>query len=327
MRVLIVKTSSMGDVIHTLPAVTDAVNALPNICFDWVVEEGFQEIPKWHPSIDEVIPVAIRRWRKQVFKIWKSPEWRSFKNEMKHHHYDCVIDAQGLMKSAFVTRFAKAPTYGFDKASAREPLATMAYDQMINVPKNLHAVERTRVLFAKSLGYTKPPGNGSFGLPREKFGKKSEDERSLVFLHSTTRGDKHWPEAHWLELCKQATDAGWSVKLPWHSETEKQRAQNIAAVSNHAEILPKLTLTGVASVLAEAHAFVAVDTGLGHLGAALDVPGVSLYGPTRPSRVGTYGNRQMHLSSDQTAGLDNHELMGLIEPDQVIGALQRLLEE
>ena len=156
MRVLILKTSSMGDIIHTLPALSDAVAANPEIQFDWVVEENFAEIPHWHASVQQVIPVALRRWRKKILKVRGSSEWRSFKNEMKHHHYDCVIDAQGLMKSAWLARYVDAPTYGYDSQSVRERFATFAYDQAFTVSKDLHAVERIRDLFAQALHYKKP---------------------------------------------------------------------------------------------------------------------------------------------------------------------------
>ena len=103
MRVLLVKTSSLGDVIHTLPALTDAQRAIPGIQFDWVVEEGFAEIPAWHPAVAQVIPVAIRRWRKHPLQTLRSGEWRRFKARLRETHYDLVIDAQGLLKSAWLT--------------------------------------------------------------------------------------------------------------------------------------------------------------------------------------------------------------------------------
>ncbi|RMS39539.1 Lipopolysaccharide heptosyltransferase I, partial [Pseudomonas coronafaciens pv. garcae] len=123
LRVLLIKTSSLGDVIHALPALTDAARALPGIRFDWVVEEGFAEIPGWHPAVDTVIPVAIRRWRKNLWQTVRSGEWRRFKQRVREQRYDLVIDAQGLFKSAWLTRYVDAPVAGLDRDSAREPLA------------------------------------------------------------------------------------------------------------------------------------------------------------------------------------------------------------
>ena len=155
-RVLLVKTSSMGDVIHTLPAITDACAAVPGIVFDWVVEEAFAEIPAWHPRVERVIPVAVRRWRKNLFKFFGSDEWARFRGQLGQYPYDLVIDAQGLIKSAVLTRYSKAPVAGLDRDSAREPLACRFYDRLYAVPREQHALERTRQLFAQALGYELP---------------------------------------------------------------------------------------------------------------------------------------------------------------------------
>lgn len=98
MRILMVKTSSMGDVIHTLPALTDAQQAIPGLCVDWVVEEGFAQIPSWHSAVDRVIPIAIRRWRKNLLSAQTRQEWRSFKQRLHQERYDAVIDAQDYLK-------------------------------------------------------------------------------------------------------------------------------------------------------------------------------------------------------------------------------------
>ncbi len=157
MRVLVVKTSSMGDVLHTLPALTDAMQAMPDIRFDWVVEEGFAQIPSWHPAVERVLPVAIRRWRKAWFSAPISAERRAFRDALRAVRYDAVIDAQGLVKSAaLVTRLARGIKHGMDWQTAREPLASLFYNRRHPIAKAQHAVERTRELFAKSLGYVKP---------------------------------------------------------------------------------------------------------------------------------------------------------------------------
>jgi heptosyltransferase-1 len=294
LRVLLIKTSSLGDVIHTLPALTDAVRAIPGIQFDWVVEEGFAEIPAWHPAVAQVIPVAIRRWRKHLLQTWKSGEWRRCKQRLGEVRYDLVIDAQGLLKSAWLTRYANAPVAGLDRDSAREPLACRFYDQHYAVPKNLHALERTRQLFAQALGYELPPGFGDYGLDRAAMADGSA-QPYLLFLHGTTWASKHWPEADWRALAERMAGQGWTVRLPWGNETERARAERIVAGIAGAAVLPRLNLAGVAKVIAGATACVAVDTGLGHLAAALDVPCISLYGPTLPGKIGAYGRGQLHL--------------------------------
>lgn len=301
MRVLVVKTSSLGDIIHTLPALTDAAQAIPGIVFDWVVEENFAEIPSWHPAVAQVVPVAIRRWRRQILTTLRSGEWRRSRDLLNQHPYDCVIDAQGLLKSAWIAHWVKAPIIGLDKHSAREALASLTYQRRISVSWRLHAVERVRTLFAGALGYPLPQATGDYGLDKAQFLAAGEAApRRVVFLHGTTRADKHWPEEYWQQLCERVTAAGYRVALPWGNERERERAARIAAISPLAEVLPRMNLRELAALLVRSVAAVAVDTGLGHLAAALDVPALSLYGPTSPARIGAYGSHQIHLS---TSGL------------------------
>lgn len=321
MKVLIVKTSSMGDVLHTLPALTDAMREIPAIRFDWVVEENFAQIPGWHPAVDRVLPVAIRRWRKHWFGSQQREERVAFKRALQAREYDVVIDAQGLIKSAaLVTRLAKGVKHGQDSRSAREPFASWWYDKRHEIDKRQHAVERTRELFAKSLGYEKPQTQGDYAIASHFLAHPPADaERYLVFLHATTRDNKHWPEAHWRELIALIEPTGLRIKLPWGTEHEHQRAQRLATGFNHVEVLPKLTLEQVAQTLAGAKAVVSVDTGLSHLTAALDRPNITLYGPTDPGLIGGYGLNQQALRAPE-----GNE-MAAITPDSVNAALQPLL--
>lgn len=294
MHVLIVKTSSMGDVLHTLPALTDAMHAIPGIRFDWAVEENFAQIPGWHPAVDKVLPVAIRRWRKHWFGSQQREERVLFKRELQSRQYDIVIDAQGLIKSAaLVTRLSKGVKHGQDSRSAREPFASWWYDIRHEVSKKQHAVERTRELFAKSLGYEKPQTQGDYAIAGHFSTIATEDTAPyLIFLHATTRDNKHWPEDHWRGLIELVQPMGLRVKLPWGAEHEHQRAQRLAEGFEYVEVLPKLSLEAVAQQLAGACAVVSVDTGLSHLTAALDRPNITLYGPTDPGLIGGYGKNQ-----------------------------------
>ncbi|GKX64242.1 ADP-heptose--LPS heptosyltransferase [Pragia fontium] len=300
MRVLIVKTSSMGDVLHTLPSLTDAQKCFPDIQFDWVVEEGFSQIPGWHSAVDRVIPVAIRRWRKSWFHTETRKERAAFIAQLQERHYDAVIDAQGLIKSAFlITRKANGIKHGQDRHCAREPLASWFYDVKHSIPKNQHAVERTRELFALSLGYPKPEQKGDYAIARHFLNTHSKDNASyVVFLHATTRDEKHWPEQHWRELISQLANTGLTIKLLWGAPHEHERAIRLAKGFQHVEVLPKLSLNDVAKVLAEAKAVVSVDTGLSHLTAALDRPNITLYGPTDPGLIGGYGENQVQICAN-----------------------------
>ena len=297
MRVLIIKTSSMGDVIHTLPALTDAAHALPSITFDWVVEENFAEIPRWHARVNKVIPIALRRWRKKIFSKQTLNEWKNFLTQLRIEEYDLVIDAQGLLKSAFITRFAKGIRCGLDKHSAREPLAALLYQRSYPVNKKQHAVTRVRHLFSQALDYPLPTTTPSYGVDRKCFCDGKNTENYLVFLHGTTWKTKHWPEEYWIQLAHFANKKGLLIKLPWGNSQERERAERIAATCSNVQVLPKLDLAGMAKILANAKSIVAVDTGLCHLAAALDVPTVSLYGPTNPILTGAMGRAQIHLSS------------------------------
>lgn len=299
MRVLIVKTSSMGDVLHTLPALTDAAQAIPGIRFDWVVEEGFAQIPSWHPAVDRVLPVAIRRWRKNWFSAPIKTERKAFYQALRAEQYDVIIDAQGLIKSAaLVTRNSKGVKHGMDWRSAREPLASLFYNKRHSIAKAQHAVERTRELFAKSLGYEKPSVQGDYAIAGHFPPPVSLNSSPYaIFLHATTRDDKHWPESHWKELITLLASSELTIKLPWGAPHEEARAKRLAEGVSYVEVLPRMSLESIANEIAGATYVVSVDTGLSHLTAALDKPNVTLYGPTDPGLIGGYGKNQHTLLS------------------------------
>lgn len=320
MRVLIVKTSSMGDVIHTLPALTDALKQIPTIRFDWVVEEGFSQIPTWHQAVDRVIPVAIRRWRKNWFRRDIREERQRFTQQLQSVHYDAVIDAQGLIKSsALITRKALGIKHGLDWQSAREPLASCWYDRGHRLSKQQHAVEKIRALFAASLGYPLPESQGDYAIAQHFINALPADANHyLVFLHATTRDDKHWPESAWQTLIDLVVAQGLKVKLPWGSPLEQQRAIRLAEGRSQVEVLPKLSLSEVATQLAGAKGVVSVDTGLSHLTAALDRPNITLYGPTDPLLIGGYGKNQYVIKGQPTGKMSE------IQPSEVLEKLTNI---
>lgn len=298
MRVLIVKTSSMGDVIHTLPALTDAVKAIPHLRFDWVAEEAFAEIPAWHPAVDQVIPIAWRRWRKQLRSPETKQEFKAFVKRLRERDYDLVLDAQGLVKSALLTRVAKGRSAGLDWSSAREPMASVLYQKSCKVSFYQHAIVRMRSIFANLLNYDLPHSVPDYGVPRSQFLETESAQDYLVFLHGTTWKTKLWPEQHWSKLAALAADQGLAVKVLWGNAEEEARAQRLAQSAQNIVVLPRQDLKGSAKVLANARAVVAVDTGFAHLAAALDVPGVSFYGPTNPDYSGALGRNQICLADN-----------------------------
>ena len=289
MRILIVKTSSLGDVIHNLPVVSDLRRQFPAAAVDWCVEESFAAIPRLHPGVDRIIPVAIRRWRKKLLQPTTWREIGACRAALGSVAYDKVIDTQGLVKSALVARWAQAPLAGYATDSAREPLAARFYDERFSVPTNLHAVIRNRQLVAAALAYPlsgEPDygiavAGGAFGwLP---------DVPYVVFLTATSRDDKLWPEAHWLSLGRQLYELGYSAVLPGGSPVERARANRLAAGIPGAVAAPPLSIPELASLLAGGRAAVGVDTGLTHLAVALKIPTVALYTATDPGLTGVLG--------------------------------------
>ncbi len=294
MRVLVVKTSSLGDLIHTFPALTDARRALPGIEFHWLVEEAFIEVPAWHPAVSRVLPIALRRWRRNWRKAWGSGQLRAFRQMLGQDSYDLVIDAQGLLKSALPARWARGPRAGYDRHSIREPLASLFYARRYAVSRQLHAVERVRRLFSSALEYALPETAPDFGLADASVNRN----RQLVFLHGTTWPSKHWPLAWWVELTRMAAEQGYEVGFPWHEPEERLHAEKIIARAEHGELLRRMGLSDMKSCLRQAAGVVGVDTGLAHLAAALDTPAVTLYGATAPGLTGAVGRRQLNLSVD-----------------------------
>ena len=284
-HILLVKTSSLGDVIHNLPVVTDLLAHFPSARVDWVVEEGFAEIPRLHPGVGEVIPVALRRWKK---RLWSPATWREIgaaRRRLAATPYDAILDTQGLLKSALVARQARGPRLGHNADSAREPLAARFYDRGFFVPGTLHAVERNRRLAAAALGYSLGP-DLEYGLPRTADSRQS---LSVVLLTATSRDDKLWPEGHWVNLGRALASRGLTVLLPGGSLKERQRAERLARQIPGAQAVPPMNLSGLAQLLAHARLVVGVDTGLSHLAAAVGTPVVALYTATDPGLTGVLG--------------------------------------
>jgi len=286
LKILFVKTSSLGDVVHNCPAVSDAARKLPAAEIDWVVEEPFAAIAAMHASVRRVIPVRLRRWRRQW---WRAATWReigAFRAAVSAERYDAVIDTQSLIKSALVSTFALGERHGMDASSAREWLAARFYQRRHAVPRGLHAVERNRRLTAAALGYTLEPAL-DYGLA--PIAGDAGDAPYAVFLTMTSRADKLWPEERWIELGRAL---GVRVVLPWGSDAERARAGRIAAALSEAEVAPRMTLEQLARLLVRAQAVIGVDTGLTHLAAALGARTVGIYCGSDPALTGIYGAPQ-----------------------------------
>ena len=291
MDVLLVKLSSLGDVVHTLPALTDAARSRPDVAFDWVVEAAYRPIAALHPAVRKVVPVAIRRWRRAPLR--ELGALRASVAALRSVRYDLAIDAQGLAKSAIVCRLARASERcGYDRASAREPVAASFYERTCAVPRDRHAIERTRMLFAHALGYPPPSSCADFGLCRSEGGSNA-----IALLHGTTWATKRWPEAFWRALAGRATRRGLDVIVPAGDADERARAERIASGNSGVRVLPPLPLDALVGELSRVRAAVGVDSGLGQLAAALGVPTIALYGPTDPRLTGCVGPRAANVAA------------------------------
>lgn len=287
-KILLVKTSSMGDVIHNLPVVSDILTHFPEAEIDWVVEESFAGIPALHPGLGEIIPVAVRRWRKNLFSRTVYAEISAFVKHLRSKTYDVVLDTQGLIKSAIITRLAQGARCGFDWQSAREPLAALFYDKTLRVEKNQHAVVRNRLLAGRALGYS-PDDLVNYGIAAPSLALPWLPAMPfVVLLHATSRDDKLWPEADWTALGAHLAGKGIACVLPWGSAAEQQRSQRLAENIPLSVVPPALTLGQAATLLSYSIATVGVDTGLVHLAAALSVPAIAIYCASDPGLTGLY---------------------------------------
>jgi len=293
LKILIVKLSSLGDVVHTMPAVQDIRRALPQAQIDWVVERGFAPLVQRCSGVRRVIPCELRRWRKAPFASTTRTEWAAFRNELQREAYDAVIDLQGLSKSALVAWLARLAPGGRRCALANRtegsgyeaPTRWVAH-QAIRIEPHVHAVQRSRELCARALGYGVPqqeifglqPHQGQGEIAPEKIAIGMLSARPCVALvHGTSRADKQWPATHWLALAQRLDAAGYDVALPHGTSEEQQRSEALAREMAHAVVWPRLALDALTDALASCAGVIGVDSGLSHIAVALDLPHVQLY--------------------------------------------------
>ena len=316
MRVLIVKTSSMGDVVHALPAASDMLRHVSGLQIDWLVEAPFAAIPKMHPGISRVLPMAWRKWRHQLLD---RGTWRAIgalRQQLKAERYDLILDLQGLLKSALWARQAPGPLAGYDRASVREPMAAWFYQRQAAVARNLHAVDRCRRLAAAHLGYAMPTSAPEFGLrPPPVTWAPRGGERYAVIIPNASRKEKLWPERRWVAVGQRLRSKGWLPVVLWGSDAEQTLAERIAA-SCEGDVPPFLKVGEVAALLAGAQQVVGLDTGFTHIAAALGRPTLGIYcdhepglaglvGPAPGTQVGSIGGKgQVPTQNDVMAMLE-----------------------
>jgi heptosyltransferase-1 len=269
-----------------MPAVVDARKAHPDTTFAWLVEEAFAPLVRLHPAVGHVIPVAWRRWRKSLYLPSTMSEIAASLRAIRDLHFDDIVDTQGLLRTALIAHVARGRRHGYDWSSIREPVASAFYDERYRVSRDLHAVERNRILSGLALGYS-PLGATDFGLDRKWF--SGTGARYGLLLHATARAEKFWPEEHWGALGKRL-NRNAELRLLWGTDTERVRSERIAAAISGARVEERKPLDQVAALIAGAQFVVGVDTGLSHLAAALGVPLVAIFTGSKPGLTGPVGS-------------------------------------
>jgi heptosyltransferase-1 len=287
-EILFIKTSSLGDVVHHMPAVADARRRLPGARLSWVVEEPYAPLARLHPGIDEVITVASRRWRSQLHRPETWSEIGRFRRAIRERHYDAVIDSQGLLRTALIAKAARGVRHGYDTASIREPLASVFYDVRHQVEWRCHAISRNRMLTGRALGY-EPQPRIDFGLDRASIAGTARNAYALL-IHGTARVGKQWPQSNWLEVARALAGRGLDIVLPWGAAAERRRSDEIVAALGSGEVPDRRPLDEVAALIAGAAMVVGVDTGLLHVAAALGVPLVGIFLGSEPGLTGPLGS-------------------------------------
>ena len=308
--ILFIKTSSLGDVIHQMPAVTEARRHLPQARFCWVVEEAFAPLVRLHPAVSVVIPVATRRWRQALFSPANWRDMARFTSMLRGRRYDQIVDTQGLFRSAVLARVARGRRHGYDADSVRERAAAALYDVRHRVPRGLHAIERNRQLTGLALGY-RPTGGIDFGLDRERVAQTSG--RYGLLLHATARTEKEWPEDRWIALGAALAGRADRLVLPWGNERERVRSVRIADAVQTAVVPERQPLDRVAALIAGASFVIGVDTGLLHLAAALGVPVVGIFLGSEPGLTGPLGGGKIAVVGSAGVAPSVAEVLGALD--------------
>ena len=310
-NVLFIKTSSLGDVIHHMPAIVEARRRRPDARFAWVVEEAFAPLVRLHPAVDEVIPVASRRWRHALLRAATWREVIAFRHRIRSRLYDEVIDTQGLLRTAVISGLARGRRHGYDAASVREPLASRFYGVRHRVSRDLHAIERNRILTGLALGYA-PDSAIDFGLDRDTLARAG-NAPFAVLLHATARETKQWPEERWIVVGRALAARGLGLQLPWGTEVERQRSERIAAAIPGAQVLDRAPLDELARRIAAAKVVVGVDTGLLHLAAALGVPLVGIFVGSQPGLTGPKGQGPIAIVGGKGAMPETNDVFSALD--------------
>ena len=317
MRILLVKLSSLGDVVHTLPVVQDILAAMPHAQIDWVVEKAFASLLTQVKGVQRIIPCELRRWRKTFWTPKTRAEWRGFIKDLQTDSYDAVIDLQGLTKSAVVARLAKLTPNGKRYAMANQtdgsgyeaPTRWVA-DVAIELAPHSHAVQRGRELAARALGYSiqnvpEYAFNYPSKVPADQFKRAQAAHEKIVFIHGTSRPDKEWPLQNWVELGLRMAASGNQVVLVHGTAAELRTSQAIASQLPGSIVWPLLALDALTQELAPCAGAVGVDSGVSHIAVALGLAHVQIYNFDTAWRTGPLDSaHQTSVFADSSPTVD-----------------------
>ena len=287
----------MGDLMHALPALTEAKEHITDISFDWVVDKNFASVPSWHPLVDKTIVTDHRNWRRQLFSKKSRESLQQVLSEINGTQYDLVVDMQNNLKSALVSFLSKHRVTGMDAKSVREYPAHLAYSTKINVDKDLHAIERQKKLLAEALDYSYSMKNVDYGALLETFIEPNINlpNKYVVLVQNASWITKQWSIAKWQKLVKYFDGKNIKMILPSGNLNELERAKEIASISTNAQAFDLMPLNEIAYIIKNANFCICSDTGLAHLSALSGTPSITLYGPTETALIGTYGKNQIHI--------------------------------
>lgn len=311
-KILIIKSSSMGDVVHALPVACDIKTAMPDSVLDWVVEESFADIVTLSPFIDRHVTTAFRRWRKSLLAKDTRDEIAAVKAALAREQYDVVIDLQGLMRSALVARWTKSDTVGYSRDTIREPLASYLYRRTERVPESLTPVLRYRTMAARVLGYEIDGASPRFGLRVASVPPAGVKGPYAALAVNTSRVEKLWPQSRWVEVARALHEDGVQSVFFWGNDTERGRVQDIAGQVPEAVVMPRSSIRALAQAIAGARCLIGVDTGFSHLAAAMAVPSVGII-------VGTSASLFRLVSEGACATVGDKGVVP--QPEEVLAAL------
>jgi heptosyltransferase-1 len=284
-KILIVRVSSLGDVVHNMPMVADILRRYPDAQIDWVVEEAYVSLVRLNAGVRNIIPFALRRWRKSLFSAATRDEMREFRQRLRAESYDVVFDTQGLLKTGIVMRMARLAPGGKrvglangTEGSGYEGASRVFHTMSVPVGVRTHAVLRGRLVAAAGLGYTvDTPADFMLQPPEVEAPTWLPERPYVVFFHATARPSKQWAPANWIEIAKLFATRGMPVLLAWGSAAEKQDAERLAAQMPNAQVLPKLSMMEAVLLAQRAALAIGVDTGLTHIAAAYNRPTIEIY--------------------------------------------------